>query len=334
MVADMNVAVIGAGGIGRTYLDVLEKSAHARLSVVADAHPDTRERIAQEYGIPTVSTHRELGDIDAAIVCTPPSTHPEITMYLLRNGIPVLCEKPLAIDLADPRAMASAAEESGVLLTMASKFRYVPDVIATKSLINSGILGDIVLYENTFASVVDMRDRWNADPELSGGGVLIDNGTHSLDIARYLLGPIDHVLAVEGHRIQRLPVEDTVRVFFRSVSDVTGTIDLSWSIRKELDSYVDIYGSKGTVQIGWRTSRFRQHNSPEWIEFGSGYSKMESIGAQVQNFLDAIDGRDKLLIGATDGIASVEVIEAAYRSLRANNWTEVSSPESQMVEIA
>ncbi|NNL48394.1 MAG: Gfo/Idh/MocA family oxidoreductase [Acidimicrobiia bacterium] len=334
MHADMHVAVIGAGGIGRAYLDVLEKSPQARLSVVADAHPETRERIAQEYGVPTVATHRELGDVDAAIVCTPPSTHPEITMHLLRNGIPVLCEKPLAIDLADARAMASAAEESGVLLTMASKFRYVPDVIATKSLINSGILGDIVLYENTFASVVEMRDRWNADPELSGGGVLIDNGTHSLDIARYLLGPIDQVLAVEGHRIQRLPVEDTVRVFFRSVSDVTGTIDLSWSIRKELDSYVDIYGSKGTVQIGWRTSRFRQHNSSEWIEFGSGYSKMESIGAQVQNFLDAIDGRDKLLIGAGDGIASVQVVEAAYRSLRANNWTEVSSPASPMVEIA
>lgn len=320
----MKVALIGAGGIGQTYLDVLAKSELAEVSVVADTDEENRHRLGIEYGIPTVSSYKEIGHVDAAIISSPPATHPEISIHLLNQGIPVLCEKPLAISVGEAQQMAAAASESGAVLTMASKFRYVPDVIAAKSLIGSGILGEVVLYENTFASMVDMSQRWNADPSISGGGVLIDNGTHSLDIARYLLGPIDQILAVEGHRVQRLPVEDTTRIFFRSQSDVTGTIDLSWSIRKELDSYIDIYGSMGTVQVGWRSSRYRQHNSNDWVEFGTGYSKLESIGAQVENFLHAIRGEERLLITSEDGIASVRAVEAAYTSLRADNWISVA----------
>ena len=320
----MRVAVIGAGGIGRTYLEVLAANPDADLAVIADVNDDSLIQAGAEFGAATVDGYEKVEGVQAAVVATPPSTHREITTHLLRQGIAVLCEKPLAITVEDARAMAAVADDTGTLLTMASKFRYVPDVVATKSLVESGILGDVVLYENTFASMVDMSARWNSRPEVSGGGVLIDNGTHSLDIARYLLGPINQVLAVEGHRVQKLAVEDTTRIFFRSVTDVTGTIDLSWSIRKELPSYIDIYGSKGTVEVGWKSSRYRQHNSSEWVQFGSGYSKLGSIAAQVENFLNAVQGREALLITAEDGIASVQVVEAAYRSLRADNWTDVS----------
>ena len=122
-------------------------------------------------------------------------------------------------------------------------------------------------------------------------GVLIDNGTHSVDIIRYFLGPIAEVLAVEGKRVQTLAVEDTVQLFVRAASGARGTIDLSWSLDKERDSYIEIYGSNGTVRVGWKESKFRQATSHDWVVFGSGYNKIGAMRAQVENFCRALRGR-------------------------------------------
>jgi predicted dehydrogenase len=182
-----------------------------------------------------------------------------------------------------------------------------------------------VLFENAFTSRVDMSKRWNADPAISGGGVLIDNGTHSFDIARYFLGPLAEVHVMEGKRSQNLPVEETVRILVRSAGGVIGNIDLSWSINKELDRYISIYGTRGTVWIGWKESRYRQSSSPDWIKFGDGYDKVGAFRNQIINFAAAINGVEKLLIDADDAIASVEVVEAAYESLSKTHWTAVKN---------
>ena len=219
--------------------------------------------------------------------------------------------------------MIDAAERTGALLTMASKFRYVEDVIKAKSIVTSGILGEIILFENAFTSRVDMTSRWNANPAISGGGVLIDNGTHSVDLMRYFLGPLAEVHALEGKRVQGLPVEDTARLFVQSIGGVMGSVDLSWSINKELDSFLNIYGSQGTVQVGWKESRYRQQSSRDWVIFGKGYNKLQAFRDQIGNFARAIRRNEPLLITAEDALASVEVIEAAYRSLRESAWTPV-----------
>jgi predicted dehydrogenase len=319
--------LVGAGAIAQSYVQALKDSSVARLTAVADVRPEAANAVAEGVGCRAFTSYEAAlseAKFGAAIICTPPATHPEICLKLLDRGVNVLCEKPLALELSSAQRMVDAAARRGVLLTMASKFRCVEDVIEAKSIVTSGILGDIILFENTFTSRVDMSKRWNSDPKASGGGVLIDNGTHSVDLVRYFLGPIAEVQAVEGKRVQSLQVEDTARVFVRSVSGVVANVDLSWTLNKERDSYIDIYGSSGAVRVGWKESKYRHSSTPNWLVFGRGYDKVAAFRKQVENFCKAIRKEEPLLVTCEDALASVRVIEAAYQSLTHSNWVKVN----------
>jgi predicted dehydrogenase len=319
--------MVGAGAISQSYAQAFETCETAQLVAVADTRPEAAKALAQGFNCPSYDSYQLMKDkekFEAVIVCTPPVTHPEISAFFLGKGINVLCEKPLAIDSASAQKMLDVAQTSGAILTMGSKFRYVEDVIRAKSIVTSGILGEVILFENAFTSRVDMAQRWNSNPKISGGGVLIDNGAHSVDIMRYFLGPIGDVQVIEGKRVQGLSVEDTVRVFVRSKGGVMGNVDLSWSINKELDSYINIYGSNGTISVGWKESKYRQSSSRDWVIFGKGYNKVQAFRSQLENFARTIRGEDRLLITAEDALASVQVIEAAYASIKQHNWMPVN----------
>jgi predicted dehydrogenase len=320
--------LVGTGGIAQAYVQAFEVCEYAQLVGVADVRLEAAEATAQRAGCASFSSHTALLDgaeVDAVILCTPPITHREIAEEILGRGVHVLCEKPLSITSSDALYMRDAAKAAGVILTMASKFRYASDVVKAKSIVDSGLLGDIVLFENAFTARVDMSNRWNSNPAISGGGVLIDNGTHSLDIMRYFLGPLAEVQVVEGKRIQNLPVEDTVKIFAKSRKGVMGNIDLSWSINKELDHYLRIYGSQGTISVGWKESKYRQSASQDWVVFGKGYNKVESFQQQIENFAKAILQLEPLRITMEDAIASVAAVEAAYTALNRSRWTAIQA---------
>lgn len=322
------VAVIGAGRIAQTHVAAWRGLDGARIVAVADVDPAVAQATAEACGCRAYTDHRELlaqEQLDAATVCTPPAAHPPVARDCLAAGLHVLVEKPVAIAADDVRDMLAAAAKAGRVLMMASKFRYVEDIAHARSLIRAGILGTVVHFENTFASWLDVTKRWNADPRVSGGGVLIDNGTHSVDIARYLIGPIEAVLAYHGPRVQPIPVEDTSHVSFRCAGGVVGTIDLSWSIHKERESYIDVYGTEGMLSIGWRGSRYRQNRATAWIPFGKGYDKLACFAAQLRNFVGCCRGTEAPLITGEDALASVLAIEAAYASAAAGCWKDVAA---------
>jgi predicted dehydrogenase len=185
------------------------------------------------------------------------------------------------------------------------------------------MLGDIVMFSNTFASHVDMRNRWNADPPISGGGVIIDNGTHSVDIARYLFGPIAETLAVPGRPVQELGVEDSARLLLRMHNGALGTVQLSWSWETAANTYLEVVGTDAVLRVGWTRSRFKQRSSPHWVEYGSGYDKVAAHSKQLDVFAAAVRGEGELLVTPADALASVAAIEAAYTSLAEDRWVPV-----------
>lgn len=322
----LRFGMVGAGGIAQAYAQAFKGCATARLVAVADVRVEAAVALAEELRCRGFASYEAMAgceELDAVVVCTPPVTHPEICLFFIERGLHVLCEKPFSVDPASARVMCEAAAARGVQLTMASKFRYVEDVARAKSMVVSGMFGDVVLFENSFTSRVDMSGRWNSDSGVSGGGVLIDNGAHSVDLMRYFLGPLAEVQVVEGKRSQGLAVEETVHIFARSEGGVMGNVDLSWSINKEQENYISIYGSRGTIKVGWKESKYRHASAPDWVVFGRGYDKVQAFRSQLENFSRAIGGDESLLITAADALASVEVIEAAYAALRQSQWTTV-----------
>ena len=321
----LKFGLIGAGGIAQAYAQAFNESTCCELIAVADVRPEAAAALAEIVGGKAYDDYKQLAEVelDAIIVATPPATHPEIACFFMERGTPVLCEKPLTTNVADAEKMITAAEKAGVQFTMASKFRYCDDVIKAKGILASGVLGDVLQFENAFTAKVDMSKRWNSDAEISGGGVLIDNGTHSVDIIRYFLGGIDSVLVVDSGGTQGLSVDENVKMFAKTKDNVTASVDLTWGINKELPYFISIYGSNGTLHIGWRESKYKINSSPDWTVFGKGYDKVASFKGKIENFANALRGKEELLIKPADALASVQVIDAAYRSMRQNLWQPV-----------
>jgi predicted dehydrogenase len=322
----LRFALVGCGRIAQSHIEAIAGSTGAVLTAIVEPREEAGRAASEQTRSPLFRDFTDeaiLAETDAVIVCTPPALHYQITKHFLERGKHVLCEKPFTLQTEEAAELVALAEGRDAVLMMASKFRYVDDVIKSKAIIEAGILGDIVLYDNAFCSRVDMRGRWNADPRIGGGGVLIDNGTHSVDIARFLLGPVTGIQAQSGPLAQALDVEDTIHVRFRTDRGVIGNIDLSWTINKESPYYIGVYGERGTLLVGWKGSLYRQEGNPDWVPFGSGYSKRAAFERQLGNFVASIHKREMPLITPADALASVRVIEAAYASASRDHWVQI-----------
>jgi predicted dehydrogenase len=321
----LKFGLVGAGGIAQAYAQAFNESKCCDLVAVADIREEAANALAEITGGKSYSDYRQFADIelDAVIVATPPVSHPEIACFFMSRKTPVLCEKPLCLSVADAEKMIDTAAANKVLFTMASKFRYCDDVVKAKGILASGMLGQVLQFENAFTAKVDMSQRWNSNVEMSGGGVLIDNGTHSVDIIRYFLGPIESVLAMDSGGTQDLPVDENVKMFAKTKDNVTASVDLTWGINKELPYFISIFGTHGTLHIGWRESKYKVNSNADWTVFGTGYDKVASFKGKIDNFARALRGVEDLFITPADALASVRVIESAYKSLRQNLWQPV-----------
>lgn len=328
--------LVGCGRTGHCYATVIHNHPRMTLEAVIDPNAEAAEAFRHSFRCKSFGSVEEYlaagHPADGAVICTPPTSHTEIATSLLGNRIHTLCEPPLALDLESAVKMQETARGCGATLMMGSKFRFVADVIQAKGLIQAGILGHVLEFEGDFRETVDMTSRWNVRPEISGGGVLMDGGPQGVDAVRYLFGPIQALRAEEGRRVQSRDVEDTVRLELSTEPGIIGTLHLSWSLKNNGDDYFRIYGTQGNMCIGWHKSFYRPTGASDWIHFGQGYSTQKALGVQLNHFIDVISGEEIPEISSEDELASVRVIETAYRSLATGKHMNIGTTDASAAQ--
>jgi UDP-N-acetylglucosamine 3-dehydrogenase len=313
----MRVGIIGLGRAGAIHLEACRSVPGIEVVALYDPSPVAR-RSPMAAGITAyadLSRMLESERLDAVSICAPPADHAGLAVACLERGLHVLCEKPLALTSGETLDMLDAARRNKRRLLVASKFRHVPELVVARDLIRSGALGDPVAFAVSFCSVVDMTGRWNAQRLRSGGGVIIDNGCHALDIIYFLFGSVSRVHATPLKPVQRLAVEDSATLQVWTESGVIGSVDLSWSFATGRDTYLVVHGSRGTLELGWHGSGVKVGNE-SWREVGGPYNKLEAHRRMHACFMHSITNGTQPWIGAAECVGVVAAVEAAYRSLR------------------
>lgn len=230
----LRVALIGCGAISQQlHLPILAGHEEIKLAALVDRDIDRAWQFAKGYGVAAVlgdANELHPDEIDAAIVATPPFHHAPCTLSLLRRGIHVLVEKPMATNYANAKAMVDASEESGTVLSVGFFRRLMPSIRMFKALLDSRWLGrplrfEVIsggFYHWSAATLGNMRK------DLAGGGVLIDFGSHLLDLLHYLFEGPSEVVEYRDNALGGIESDCRLRLRLRHQGDeVNGRMELS-----------------------------------------------------------------------------------------------------------
>jgi dTDP-4-amino-4,6-dideoxygalactose transaminase/predicted dehydrogenase len=313
----IRVGIVGCGQIGRWHLDSYKKNPHAKIVAVADSDFSRAQAFAAEAHATPYSSHKEMianEALDGVNLCTVPSTHKDIAIDLLNAGIHVLCEKPLAVSASQAEEMTAKASEKNRLLLTAFKFRFFDEVMKAKTLIEQGGLGNVLSFRLMFGGYIDLADTWFVQKALSGGGVIMDNGPHAIDLIRFLFGEIQSVVA-HAARHQAIEVEDTAQLTFHMKNGVIGTADLTWSNSIPAQNYMEVYGENGTILLDFEGLSYKFKNWSEWKREPNGVDVRTAFARQINHFVEAMLGNGPSRLNGEDGQRSQAAIEGAYQSL-------------------
>ena len=191
----LKFAVIGCGRMGQRRIRTIVNHPDAELACVIDADSDIARKVAREYGCDYYSDVEKginRADVEYVVICTPNKFHVDIALKALAKGKHVLCEKPLARNPEEAKKMVKASLENGVTLKVSSNLRYFPSVQKAKELLDKSVIGDLLFIRGWIGnSGWQLSKPWFTDHDLIGGGTLLDNGSHLLDIYRWFLGEVE-----------------------------------------------------------------------------------------------------------------------------------------------
>ena len=347
----LGVALVGLGMIAATHAEALSAIAGARLVGAFDAIPESVRTFASRFGVrPYSSLDEALDDpeVDIISVCTPHPTHARIAIQAAGRGRHVLVEKPMAATLADCDAMLAAADAGGVQIGVVSQRRWYEPVLRVHDAIERGGIGDPILAtvtllgwrDEAYYRMASWRGTWSGE----GGGVMVNQASHHLDLLLWLMGPVEEVFGYWANlNHPYIEVEDTAVAVLRFASGALGQILLSNSQRPGLYGRIHVHGRNGSsvgVQtetgssfVAGVTSRVEPAFNDLWTVPGeSGLldqwqqedrARAEAVDPmthyhrlQIADFVDAIANGRRPLVTGMDGRNAVELFTAVYESQR------------------
>ncbi|MBM3845818.1 MAG: Gfo/Idh/MocA family oxidoreductase [Verrucomicrobia bacterium] len=354
----LGIALIGCGGITlQNHLPGLAMCTDVRVSALCDPAPATLETARQQTGVQVASPdYREIvkrDDVDAVIIATPNNVHAEIAHAALAHGKHVLCEKPLALNARDAKAMAEAADKAGVRHMTAFTYRFVPAMRYLSHLIRQGALGQPYHYRSCRLQDWGTRNLgWRQVKKLAGTGELGDMLSHRIDFAHLLVGPMQRLTAqtkILHHSRQGAPsdLDDWVAILAEFKSGATGVLESSKLASGRNESwrsldYVELNGSEASfvfITGQWNTLQTGKVGGPglETIQIpkefytwpgsprdpGKGDPLVTFRYDQAFEFIDAIRNQRPCVPSFHDGALAQRVMDAAVESSEKHQWVEL-----------
>jgi UDP-N-acetyl-2-amino-2-deoxyglucuronate dehydrogenase len=338
-----NVGLIGAGNISSTHARALAAIAGVKLAAVCAPRLDRAQALADSVGARAYDALDRFFDaqpLEMVVVGTPSGLHGEHAAAAIGRGIHVLVEKPLEITVARVDALIAAADRAGVTLGVVFQDRVKPDVQALKTIVESGALGPL--------SVVHAQVPWWRPPEyyrdsqwrgtaaLDGGGVLMNQAIHTVDLLVWLCGPVTRVAGRTATRFHDIAVEDTAVAVLEFANGALATLDATTCAYPGRPRRLEISGAKGTAILdGDRLV------APDGAPPGSdpppqnvASPVVSDVSAHRDLFVDfirAVRDRTAPCCDGREARRSVEVIEAIYQSSRQGRPIDIGSPRGDAI---
>ena len=334
--------IIGCGNISRTHANAIKAVEAAELVACCDVVGDKAAAWAEEFELGD-SYHRDLeemlarDDIQAVSVCTPSGMHSEHAIMAAQAGKHILCEKPLDVTLKKIDDMIAATEAAGVKMSGVFQRRTYDSTKRVREAVRTGKLGKLVLgdcYQKYFRShEYYASGDWRATWELDGGGALMNQGVHGIDLILHLMGPVKRVSAMARRLVRNIAVEDTAVAILEYENGAVGVLEGTTSVTPGSGCEVEISGDNGTVGLSGDTITKWEfpgsdEDEPEVDEAGEEGTASDPLALQatghtehVRDLCQAIIEDREPAIPGREARKAVELIKAIYKSSREGGAT-------------
>lgn len=347
----LKTGIIGCGKGAHLHAQALKNVPESLFTAVYSRTYASAKAFADEYDVKAYSSIEEMaldGGVEAVVICTPHPAHAEVAIKASEAGMHVLVEKPLASSLEDCDAMIKAAKENGVVLGTICQRRFYPASMRLKRALDDGKIGKPMLGTVNMLGWRDEAyyesDPWRGSWDGEGGGVLVNQAPHQLDLLQWYMGPIDELFGYWTNlNHPYIEVEDTALAVIKFKSGAMGNIVVSNSQNPALYGKVHVHGENG-ASVGVQTDggemfiagmttiteppindlwtvRGEEHLLEKWKkEDTTLFNKIDPTvyfhERQIEDFLQAVIEGRKPLIDGEEGRKTVEIFTAIYRSTR------------------